>query len=272
MRRRLVASDATELQAHDHTAWCGEGPRDLHDLAAAVFSSAVRRNERMLFVSEQPRQDWLRALDDVDALVSRDALRLIPVDEIYRQPADPHEQRLQFESELAQALKAGYSGLFVVADNTRLIGTTDDEFQAWLAWEAVADELQATRPLTGVCYFDRIKVPGARLDDLAAVHPVRCATFAAPCFQVFCDDETLSVAGEMDSLAADQIRRVIGVAVESTGRELDISKVGFIDHRALLTLEQLARSGLSVRVRGASGVVRRLWQLLDVPSPALEFC
>jgi hypothetical protein len=252
--------------------WCGDGARDLHDLAVAVFSSAARRNERMLFVAEQPRLDWLTGLSDLHGLVAQDALRLIRVDDIYSHPASPQEQQAQFEQELDQALVDGYSGVCVVADNTRLIGTTDDEFRTWLIWEALADQLQATRPISGACYFDRIRVSAERLGDLAIMHPIRCADVDEPGFQIFCDDDQLRVTGEIDGIGADQIRRTIGATVDATRRDLDFSEVTFIDHRALLTLEELARSAPPVRVKRASSIVHRLWRLLDLPAPALELC
>jgi ABC-type transporter Mla MlaB component len=254
--------------------WCGDGPRELHDLAVAVFSAALRRHERMLFVAEEPRPQWLSALGDVEGLVARGALQLLPVADIYREGADPRQQREQFEGELDRALADGYAGLCVVADNSRLVGTTDAQFQAWLTWEAAADALQAERAVSGLCYFDRGRVPSPRLADLAAVHPVRCRTIAAPAFQVFTeqDEDVLRVTGDIDGIAADQIRRVIGATVAATARDLDFSEVGFVDHRGLLVLEEVARSTRPVRVRRASGIVARLWQLLDVPSPALEIC
>jgi anti-anti-sigma factor len=272
MRRRLVASDPGELRTHDHTVWCGDGARDLHNLASAVFSCAAQRNERMLFVSDEPRADWLTGLDDVAGLISRGALQLVRVEDIYQRAASPREQRTAFEAEVARALADGYSGLCVVADNSRLIGSTDEEFGSWIEWEALADELQATHPLSGLCFFDRRRVPAARLADLSALHPVRCRASEEPAFQVYCerDEETLRVTGEIDGIAADQIRRLIGTATAATGRDLDFADVEFIDHRGLLTLEEVARSGVTVRLRRASGMVHRLWQLLDVPSPALE--
>ena len=57
-----------------------------------------------------------------------------------------------------------------------------------------------------------------------------------------------------------QVRRVVGTAVSVTGRELDISELDFIDHKTLLTLDEVARSGASVRLRGARSIVHRVWK------------
>jgi anti-anti-sigma regulatory factor len=193
------------------------------------------------------------------------------VDDVYSYPSRPDQQRVQFEALVDEALADGFSGLFVVADNSRLIGATEADFDAWLRWEALADELQSRRPLTGLCYFDAGVVSADRLDALSMMHPVRCRRSATSSFQLYCDDDALRVSGEIDGILADQIRRVFAAAVGATDRELDFSEVDFIDHRALLTLDEVARAGVRVRLRGAKSVVRRLWGLLEVPQPALEF-
>jgi hypothetical protein len=271
MRRHLVTGDAAGLRAHDHTAWCGEGPRQLHRLAESVFSAAAERNDLMLLVSDEPRPEWLVDLEHLDVHLERGALRLASVDTVYANFADPRAQLHQFEATLEQALAEGYSGLSVVADNSRMVEGSDEDFEAWLAWEATADQLQLNRQVLGVCYFDVQRVPSDRLAQLSAMHPVRYEGFPQPSFQVFCDADALRVLGELDGINTDQVQRVVGAAVSVTGRELDISELGFIDHNALLALDQVARSGADVRLRGARRIVHRVWDLLDVSTPALEF-
>lgn len=61
------------------------------------------------------------------------------------------------------------------------------------------------------------------------------------------------------------------IAPKATHRVLDISKVEFIHHGVLLALNDLAGKDGTVRPSGANGLVR-VWQLLDLASPALEFC
>lgn len=237
-----------------------------------MFGAAAQRNELMVLVSDQPRREWLTALEDVDALVEREALRLIPAEEVYAYPSDAAAQLTRFETMVEQALADGYSGVSVVADNSRLVEASQHDFDEWLAWEATADQLQLTRPIVGVCYFDLRRVPSHRMAELAAMHPVRYEEFPEPTFQVFCDADALRVLGDLDAFHADQVRRVVGTAVSVTGRELDISELEFIDHRTLLTLDEVARSGASVRLRGARAIVHRVWNLLDLKTPALEFC
>lgn len=110
MRRQLVTSDPSELCAHDHVAWCGDGPDALHRLAVSAFSEALKRGERMLFVSEQPDPAPLADLGDLEALLDRGALQLTTVEEAYREISDAPGLRARFEEELDRALAYGYSG------------------------------------------------------------------------------------------------------------------------------------------------------------------
>jgi N-acyl-D-aspartate/D-glutamate deacylase len=239
-------------------------------VASSVFRTAAARDQLLLLVGDEPDRDWLTGIENVDELLERGALRLTSVDDAYAHRDDPAAQLAQFEATLDQALSDGYAGLTVVADNSRMLEGGQEDFEAWLAWEAAADQLQATRPVLGVCYFDLDRVPAERLIELAAVHPLRCDGFPTPTFQVFCDEERLRVVGELEALYADQVRRVVGSVVSVTGRELDLSELEFIDHNTLLMLDEIARSGAAVRLRGARDIVRRIWALLDVPTPALE--
>ncbi|HEX4688607.1 MAG TPA: MEDS domain-containing protein, partial [Nocardioides sp.] len=218
------------------------------------------------------RREWLSDLPDVDGLLERGALRLTSVEDVYALPADAGAQLALFEATLEEAVTAGFSGVTVVADNSRLVEASDEDFHAWLAWEAAADQLQASRPVSGVCYFDLQRVSSDRLAELAAMHPVRSVEFPRPAFQIFCDADALRVIGDLEALFTPQIRRVVGNAVSATGRDLDISELAFIDHRTLLMLDEVARSGAAIRLRGARSIVRRVWELLDVTAPALEFC
>jgi hypothetical protein len=271
VRRQLVTADPAAVQAHDHTSWRGHGPRELHRVAARAFTVALERNERLLLVAEAPRADWLEGLADVEGLIERGTLTLTSVDEAYAAADEPGVQRAQFERMTAQAIADGYAGLCVVADNSRLAAGDDEEFAAWLAWESTADEMQATGPVTGICYFDLDRVPAPRLKALAAMHLVRSEGFPAPPFQLYFDAGALRVHGELDSFGLDEVRRVVAAALSVAPHELDISGVTFINHRALIALDQMARAGVPVRLRGATPLARRIWQMINLPAAALEF-
>lgn len=270
MRTRYITSDASSFDLHDHVAWCGVG--DAFDrMAVGVFSAAARRGDQLYFVCERPDPERLVGLEDCEELLERGALVLAEVGATYAKFADPSAQREVFESQLERAISSGYRGICVVADNSSMANGNDEEFAAWLAWETMADRLQATRPVTGICYFDRQVVQSARLADLSATHPVLSVGFAQPRFQVYVDDDAVRVTGDIDHWAVEQLRRILTVTPNLPELALDLSDVGFLDHGALVVLNQLAREGRPLRVRGARTIVRRVFELLDLPHPGLEF-
>lgn len=271
-RRRLTTSDPSQLCIHDHVAWCGEGPEALDGIAVSVFSEAAERGELLVFVSDDPDPQRLAGLADVDGLIERGALRLATVEETYGRVLDVAAQRRVFEALLERALADGHTGISVVADNSSLAAGSEEEFAAWLNWEATADALQATRPVSGVCYFDRRRVPRERMDDLAAMHPVLSADFEAPSFQIFVDGDVVRVVGAVDYFCVEQLRRILGAAPEVTGRALDVSEIEYMHHGALWTLNDLAGEDRRIRLSGATDSVQRVWKLLDLEPGGLELC
>lgn len=271
MRRRLITSDTSTLEINDHVAWCGEGPGALDDLAVSTFSRAAQRGAQLHFVCDPPDLGRLTALEGLDGLVEAGSLHLSSIEDTYAAFPDPRAQLALFERMLDAALASGYSGICVVADNSPLVAGTEEAFSDWLAWEATADRFQARRPVTGVCFFDQRVVPPTRLADLASVHPVLSSAFEDPNFQVFADGDAVRVIGEVDRLCSDQLYRVLSSAPQDTELVLDFSDVDFIDHRGLMTLDRIASECRGLRVRSASPFVRRVWQLLDLQKPSLEF-
>lgn len=269
MRRPLVTSDPTELTTHDHVAWSGHGLDELYQVAVTTFTAAVERGQQLMFVADDPDPTRLDGLAGRDDLLDRGALQLVSVADTYSEPMDMAAQQAAFETALDAALVEGYTGICVVADNS--VSACGDDFAAWLEWEATADRLQSARPITGVCFFDAERVPEERLADVAALHPVVSEDLGDASYRLFTDEGVVRVIGDLDTFGAEQLQRILRSAPPLIGGVLDITDVGFVDHTALLTLNRAA-AGDTLRVRGAKPVVRRLWDLLDVPAPTLEFC
>jgi MEDS: MEthanogen/methylotroph, DcmR Sensory domain len=269
MRRHLSSCDASGFCLHDHVAWRGDGPELLGRLAVSAFSTAARRGERMVFVSERPDPRQLAGLADLEALLRDGTLELVPLE--YAYGTGLAGRLALFEQLVDQALADGTPGICVVADNSSLVLGNDEDFASWLAWEAMADKLEATRPVTGICYFDQRVVPNERIADLAAVHPVLSPGFEEPSFQLFFDEGALQAVGTLDRFCLERLRRALTSRPNFPELLLDIKGTEFMDHRTLLALNEMAGKGGRLRVRGAKAVVRRVWDLLDVPNPALEF-
>lgn len=271
VRRHLAVPELENVLPHDHVAWCGDGPDALDRVAATSFASAVARRERLVLVSDRPEPGPLGGLD-ARALLAAGTLQCFPVADVYGGTGDPDARWGLLEGLLEEATAAGYGGLCVVADCSVVAEGDEEAFAAWLAWEARVDELLASRPVTGVCFFDRRRLPPARRADLAALHPVRSEALGAPSFQLFVDDGAVRVLGALDVWCADQLERLLASAPSLARWTFDLSEVEFVDHRALRVLNEAARRDGPVRLRGATGIVRRVWDVLGEVAPALEFC
>ena len=226
----------------------------------------------MVFVCDDPRPDRLAALDGLAELISSGALRLVSVAERYGTAVDPATRLDRAHQRLDEVLVQGGSGICAVADVSSLVVGSDEEFASWLAWEAAIDGLAARRPFTGVCYLDRRRVPSTRLADLATLHPVRSIDFVTPSFQLFHEPDGLRVVGDLEWSSVDSLQRVLRAHTGLEEMVVDLSEADFVDHHALVALDQAARRAGPLRVVGASAVVRRIWALLDLAAPALEFC
>jgi hypothetical protein len=274
VRRELTARDPRSLQPHDHVFWSGNGTAGLYDLASAALAAGARRNERLLFVAIDPDAGRLAGVGDLELLLARGQLQLHDVEAIYgAEGTFSHTTQLEtFEGVLDDALAAGYSGIRVVADNTPLVADTGEEgYKSWLRWEQLTDRFQAASPVTGICYFDSDALDDERLADLAALHPVRAANAVAPPFRFFSDEGAVSVTGALDLWSSQRFERVLSTTPADQPLFLDLSRAEFVDHRALLALNDVATAARPVWIDGASRLVCELPSLLQLPTPYLRF-
>jgi anti-anti-sigma regulatory factor len=273
MRRQLQIDDANLLEPHDHVAWYGDGAADLYLLASTALAAGARRNEKLLFVAEDPDATRLGEIADLDRLLDVGQLELLAIDAVYGawSTFSPTVQLATFEDVLASALADGYRGIRVVADNTPLVCGDDDGFRRWLAWEQITDRFQAKSEVTGICYFDRGALSDDRRSDLAALHPVRSASSDEPPFTLLADDDAVSVSGTVDTWSADQFRRIVDTTPGDGPLVVDLSRADFIDHRALLALNAVASAGRPIHICGASPPLPKLPALLGIATPHLRF-
>jgi hypothetical protein len=274
VRRQLTPADASSLQPHDHALWSGSCEDDLYELATTALAAGARRNEQLLFVAVDPDPNGLQRIDDLELLLASGQLQLHAVEAIYgaAHSFSQTQQLETFKGVLDDALAAGYTGIRVVADNTPLVADAREEnYLSWLRWEQLTDSFQAASRVTGICYFDDRAVGDERLADLAALHPVRAAHAVQPAFTIFSDEGAVLATGTLDLWSAGRFTRVLGAMPTDRPLVVDISRAEFVDHRALLALNDAATAARPVRIRGASRVVSEFPSLLGLPTPHLQF-
>ncbi|MDA8298339.1 MAG: MEDS domain-containing protein [Actinomycetota bacterium] len=261
MRRHLTTANPEGLAPHDHAIWCGSSPADLAALAASVFASARRRNDKMLYLAEDPDPSDLFGLDDAAGLVACGALVCERPEHLY--PLGDFDvdvlERLVMAA-LEDALAAGYGGLCVVADNTSLAGHDAASRQRWLAWERRADSLQARHAITGVCYFDRSALDAEHLAAIATLHPVLPESVPGPAFRLFSDGAVLRAVGSLDGWSAPLLARLLDLA-PLDAQAIALDEADFVDHRAL---EAIEARGEAITVAGLRPPLRRVIDVLGL--------
>jgi hypothetical protein len=150
------------------------------------------------------------------------------------------------------------------------VADSEEGYLSWLRWEQLTDRFQAASQVIGICYFDRQALADERLADLAALHPIRGANAVQPEFTFFSDDGAVSVTGALEPWSSDRFARVLSTAPGDEPLVVDLSRAEFVDHRALLTLNQAATAVRPVDIRGASRVFSELPSLLGLPTPHLR--
>ncbi|WP_415854944.1 MEDS domain-containing protein [Sinomonas sp. G460-2] len=149
-----------------HIGWSYRGLPEFEGRVASFLAEGHARGERQVFIADEPKAGlWPRGL------VERGDLLIFSTVEIYgaERIVDPPAQRIAFEATLAEALALGYTGLRVAADNTSL--TSDPgRLEAWMRWEDEADSLMRTKPITGLCAFDRTRSAAATVQTLMGLH------------------------------------------------------------------------------------------------------
>jgi hypothetical protein len=85
---------------------------------------------------------------------------------------DADSQLASFETTLAGALRDGYTGIRVAADNTSMV-KDPERLAAWLGWEERAEAFMDTNPVTGLCGFDVRRTGAETLQTLEGIHRVR---------------------------------------------------------------------------------------------------
>src|SRR5256714_2490526 len=257
LRRQLRLREGAAVQPDDHVVWMGRGSDDLYSLATTALAEGARRNEKLMFVADDPDLGRLQGIGGLDELLSGGQLEVQPVEAVYGgSGAFSHTAQLAtFEAVLADALAAGYTGIRVVAENTSLATGDDAGFRRWLRWEQVTDRFQSTSNVTGICYFDGRKLSSDRRADLGAVHPVRSVSVPPAPFSFVVDGNAVLVTGTLDFWSEDQFQRLLRTAPDDAPLTLDLSHVEFVDHRALLALNAAASPTRPVHISHASHLI-----------------
>jgi MEDS: MEthanogen/methylotroph, DcmR Sensory domain len=245
--------------------------------ARAYLVEGLERNEGLAYVSEGDPGELRHDLDGIPGLdehLDRGRIQLLPFDSLQRgEPAAHPATELPLLAALARdAQKTGYRGLRIFANGTVRVRDPARRAQH-VRYEHLIDRLCRKRALTMLCAYDRSWLGEDAVAELACVHPIARGGLSP--FQLSADPRAdLALAGSVDTFsAADLVTALQRIEVPAPGVQasIDLTSLRFIDHRALLTLDQYATRRRSTLVlRSPPHLVLRLTELIPLRAVRLE--
>jgi len=155
-----------QLSPTGHVGLIFRGQQQFHLRATSLAAEGIARGERVVCITDNPRPHlWF------DQDIASGSVLLTSTVEVYGESrqVEPVQQRATFAAVLDTALRDGYSGVRVVADNTSLVSSLP-RLVAWRRWEAEADDFIRANPVTGLCGFDLDRIDPETMAELRALH------------------------------------------------------------------------------------------------------
>lgn len=236
------------LRPHDHIGWAYTGTEEFARLSRPYFEEGASRGERLMFVVDDPAADHL---GELLAHFDGEQLQVASIAEVYGASGivDAHRQRDTFLGEMRDALRGGYTGIRVAADNSSLVATPE-RLEAWIRWELTADRMMSEHKVTGLCAFDRLRVDVDVLRHLSTLHPLHSAAEPVPQFLMFAEEDGLYVEGEIDSVAVEHLWLALDVLPPKTKVTVDMRRTTLRSRAVRTSLDALAATGVDVTFLG----------------------
>lgn len=266
------------VERGDHVCWAYDDDAAFENAALRFLGEGLARGDRLLWVGDGAEDRLRRSagpLSDVDGLTARGALRIVSIADAYAAAGRfaPERQRAFYDRVTRRAIDDGYRGLRVVAEITAL--AADEEQRGdLLRWEHLADDYVAHGPgFTALCAYRRDLLPADAVADVVCLHPLSHADGAAAAFRMWFDEGALHLGGDVDAFTAGRLSRLLrDTHVDAQLVTLDLTDLAFIDLAGVRAIAHWARAladaDRRLVLRGASRLVRRMWELLSPAGPA----
>ena len=166
------------LNPGDHVCAIYNSENDLAQTAADFLAEGLRRSERCWYLpaSDDPAavRACLRELQiDTVRDEERGALSILSSNAAYsvRGDFDPEETMIVFSNAIEQALADGFTG-FRAAANMSWALDLDGGPERLITYEALLRSLFSSARATGLCLYDRQRMPLDVIDGALCTHPV----------------------------------------------------------------------------------------------------
>jgi hypothetical protein len=260
----------------DHLCWPFRRPDELAAVARAYVAEGLTRNEQVAYLGEGRDRDLrlqLAGIPGVDDYVARGQLRVdartLPTAD---PPAQPADELGGLAAMTQQSLDAGYAGLRMIADDT--VRLRDPPRRAeHVHLEHLIDRFCLDHAFTRLCAYDVTVLGEDVVAEVACVHTLARRNLSP--FQLHATRRAdVALAGSVDTFSVGHLATALQrIGVPPLGEQvvIDVSAVEFIDHRALLRLDQYtARRWATLVLRSAPRMVARLMGILPLRAVRLE--
>jgi hypothetical protein len=166
------------LNPGDHICAIYSTENELAAIVSEFLADGLRRSERCWYLPAGDASDTVRAslegrgVNTARAL-SDGALRILSANAAYNVRGDfePEETMAVFSSAIEQALSDGFSG-FRAAANMSWALNLENGVERLITYEALLRSLFATARATGLCLYDRSRMPLPVIDGALCTHPI----------------------------------------------------------------------------------------------------
>ena len=162
----------------DHVCSLYDTAEQLASTVASFLAEGLARGERCWYVPSDGQIARVRnALErrgvDVKAESRRSALQLLDSSNTYTVHGgfDPEETMRVFSDAIERALSDGFNGFRAAAEMSWAL-TVDNGTELLIAYEALLKMLFSTTPATGLCLYDRRRMPLQVVNGALLTHPV----------------------------------------------------------------------------------------------------
>lgn len=208
------------FQPGDHACGLYSSTRGLATTVGRFLAVGLGRGERAWYVASGDEDRAVRSAlrtegVDVDAAISRGALRLIRAHEAYliHGRFDPEATVRVFNDAIEESFAAGFSGFRAAAEMSWAL-ESDDGLDRLITYEALLRTLFASCRAIGLCLYHRRRMPLAVIDGALATHPIAGAGINGTfCPNPFYDPRATTLnAVASDRMVRRKLRAVVGKA------------------------------------------------------------
>jgi hypothetical protein len=258
------------VRAH-HPCVTAIGEAEVSTAAVRLLSDGLSDDEQLGYFGWGVHRDLMDRLPTlVDGAMARaGAVRVTSLAERFDRssPPDPAALVAFWADASDDAVAAGFTALRAVMDTTPWLAAPDGR-ALFMRGDHLLDGYCLDHPLTVICVCDAGMLDAGTIAEITSLHAVAYGP-SAPFHLHAAAGADFALSGEIDTLDTPVLERVLSMldlGASKTKLVIDASRLGFVNHRALLALDRHAeRMGVDeLVIRTSSISARRLAGTVDL--------